>query len=160
VSDKLEASYGLVWTGKTVAGAPFFIAVGHGLRWAYGYTYMAGARSGGALLDTDARPIATLREGLVISDVIDSPQWVTIFGGRDQDTKLPQLPKEVGPGAAADVTGDRLFVVSRSGAVAELDHPSSWPAITYHHVPLNGRRSMPPGPDADGSPCGARTGWA
>jgi hypothetical protein len=91
---------------------------------------------------------AVLREGVVILDAVgewaerDNPTWLRLLGAVDKEVVLPRMPADVPFDVVGDVAHSRVFSISASGLVAEIDRireSGRYPRVRYHEVELNGR---------------------
>jgi hypothetical protein len=136
-NEGFDASEQLIWPSGSL-----LVAVGGS---AFGYEYTAlnpASPSEGASLDTDAPPVAVVREGVVLGF---GAQEVATYGTGDLSIiGLPGLPSDPpSPNAfVADPRRDRFFVVSATGVVAEVNlAPQALglsAAVSYHQVALAG----------------------
>jgi hypothetical protein len=124
IRGSFDASEGLLWPGGTV-----LIAVGSS-KFGYEYAFLG---SDVAVIDTDAEPVALVREGVVL---MAGPTYVEIVGRYESSAEL-MLPAGAAFAVAADTHRDRFFVLSAGGLIAELDHVEE---LSYHSVTLSGHR--------------------
>ena len=92
---------------------------------------------------------AVLREGVVILDAAGEwadpdTTWLHLLGAVDKEVVLPRMPADVPFDVVGDVAHSRVFSISASGLVAEIDRirglgPDAYPRVRYHEVGLNGR---------------------
>lgn len=102
----------------------------------YGITTVGSEREDGFTGDSPG-PGPALEGALVF----ESDLSLYVFGRSGFTVTIPlrRIPRNVPFQVVADVARDRLFVISSSGLVAEIEHVGHKPFVSYHRVDLNGR---------------------